>query len=72
MTLTNTYIERFVSNKDYSNQTSYAYFNNSKIDMLTLNDCEMLIFNNSYIDCYFENKQKSVYEKVFSYLKSER
>ena len=55
MTIINTYIERFVSNKDYSNQTSYTYFDNSNIHRLTVNDCELLIFNNSYINCYFNS-----------------
>ncbi|MFM5883007.1 hypothetical protein [Methanobrevibacter gottschalkii] len=54
MTLTNSFIERFVSNKDYSNQTSYAYFNNSNVHLITANDCDMLIFNNTYINCYFD------------------
>ena len=53
MTLTNSYIERFVSNKDYLNQSSYAYFYNSNVNLITVSNCEMLIFNNTYINCKF-------------------
>lgn len=53
MTITDSYIERFVSNKDYRNQTTRAYINNSFVYLLTVSDCDELIFNNTTINCDF-------------------
>ena len=53
--MANATVTDFISNKDYSKQKQYAYIDKSFITRFLLNNCSMLIVNNSVVNCNFSN-----------------
>ena len=51
----NSNLEEYISNKEYDYQSIRGYIDTSVIQLLTLSYCDLLIVNNSYIECNFEN-----------------
>ncbi len=54
MTINNSFVRNFVSNKLYINQPTFTYINNSNVHKLVIANCTSIIINNTYIACDFD------------------